>query len=129
MQTKNDTRLDVRKRIIGYYVKDGGGTIHAEGTIHARRFDLDRPTKTLPGPGVAALKVTRMPKLCSQWDRSQKSKRASPETSELTTCSRFVVTLLDVPGLIVLGRLRFHADFRKLCLLQPLVQRGKIDAH
>jgi hypothetical protein len=73
--------LDVRERIISYCAKDGRGTIHAEGTTHGRRFDQDRPTNTLPGPGVAALKVTRTPQLCIQWDRSQKSKRASPETS------------------------------------------------
>jgi hypothetical protein len=30
--------------------KDGSGTIHAEGTIPATRFDLDRWMKTLPQP-------------------------------------------------------------------------------
>jgi hypothetical protein len=34
--------LDVHKRSISYCVKDGGGKIHAEGTIPATRFDLDR---------------------------------------------------------------------------------------
>jgi hypothetical protein len=33
--------LDVHKRIISYCVKDSGGTIHAEDTIPATRFDLD----------------------------------------------------------------------------------------
>jgi transposase len=32
--------LDVHKRTISYCLKDGGGTIHAEGTIPATRFDL-----------------------------------------------------------------------------------------
>jgi hypothetical protein len=121
--------LDVRKRLISYCVKEIGGAIHAEGTAHARCFDLDRPTKTLPGPGVAALKVTRMPKLCIQWDRSQKSKRASPETSELTACSRFVVTLLDVRGVVFFGRLRFQANLRKIGAVELLVQGWNIGAH
>jgi len=30
------------KRTISYCVKDGSGAIHAEGTIPATRFDLDR---------------------------------------------------------------------------------------
>jgi len=34
-------------------VKDGSGTIHAEGTIAATRFDLDRWMKTLPQPWTA----------------------------------------------------------------------------
>src|ERR1700731_284065 len=36
--------LDVHKRTISYCVKDGSGRIHAEGTIPATRFDLDRVT-------------------------------------------------------------------------------------
>jgi hypothetical protein len=32
--------LDVHKGTISYCVKDGSGTIHAEGTIPATRFDL-----------------------------------------------------------------------------------------
>jgi hypothetical protein len=38
--------LDVHKRTISYCVNDGSGTIHAEGTIPATRFDLDRWMKT-----------------------------------------------------------------------------------
>jgi hypothetical protein len=32
--------LDVHKRKISYYVKDGGGQIHAQGSISATRVDL-----------------------------------------------------------------------------------------
>ena len=32
--------LDVHKRTISYCVKDSSGTIHAEGTIPATRFEL-----------------------------------------------------------------------------------------
>jgi transposase len=41
---------DVHKKTISYCVKDGGGRIHAEGTISAARFDLDEWVKTLPKP-------------------------------------------------------------------------------
>src|SRR5258708_3146614 len=50
MQTMYYIGLDVHKRTISYCVKDGSGTIHAEGTIPATRFDLDRWMKTLPQP-------------------------------------------------------------------------------
>jgi transposase len=50
--------LDVHKRTISYCVKDGNGTIHAEGTIPATRFDLDRWMKTLPQPWSAAMEAT-----------------------------------------------------------------------
>jgi transposase len=50
--------LDVHKRTISYCVKDGSGKIHAEGTIPATRFDLDRWMKTLPKPWTAAMEAT-----------------------------------------------------------------------
>ena len=50
--------LDVHKRTISYCVKDGSGAIHAEGTIPATRFDLDRWMKTLPQPWTAAMEAT-----------------------------------------------------------------------
>ena len=34
--------LDVHKRTISYCVKDGSGAIHAEGTLPATRWELDR---------------------------------------------------------------------------------------
>ena len=52
MQSMYYIGLDVHKRTISYCVKDGSGTIHAEGTIAATRFDLDRWMKTLRGRGV-----------------------------------------------------------------------------
>jgi transposase len=48
MQTMYYIGLDGHKRTISYCVKDGGGTIHAEGTILATRFELDRWMTTLP---------------------------------------------------------------------------------
>jgi transposase len=50
--------LDVHKRTIRYCVKDGTGTIHAEGTLPATRLDLDRWMKTLPQPWTAAMEAT-----------------------------------------------------------------------
>jgi transposase len=50
--------LDVHKKTISYCVKDGSGAIHAEGTIPATRFDLDRWMKTLPQPWTAAMEAT-----------------------------------------------------------------------
>src|ERR1700674_605138 len=50
--------LDVHKRTISYCVKDGSGTIHAEGTFPATRFDLDRWMRTLPQPWTAAMEAT-----------------------------------------------------------------------
>ncbi len=50
--------LDVHKRKISYCVKDGSGKIHAEGSIPATRFDLDRWMKTLPQPWSAAMEAT-----------------------------------------------------------------------
>jgi len=41
MQTMYYIGVDVHKRTIGYCVKDGSGTIHAEGTNRDTRFDLD----------------------------------------------------------------------------------------
>ncbi len=51
MQTMYYIRLDVHKRRVSYCVKDGSGTIHAEGTIPATRFALDHWMKTLPQTG------------------------------------------------------------------------------
>ncbi len=42
MQTMYYIGLDFHKRTISYRVKDGSGAIHAEGTIPATRFVLDR---------------------------------------------------------------------------------------
>jgi transposase len=50
--------LDVHKRTIRYCVKDGSGTIHAEGTLPAIRLDPDRWMKTLPQPWTAAMEAT-----------------------------------------------------------------------
>ena len=58
MQTMYYIGLDVHKRTISYCVQDGSGTIEAEGTIPATRFDLDRWTKTLPQPWSAAMEAT-----------------------------------------------------------------------
>ncbi len=58
MQTMYYIGLDVHKRTISYCVKDGSGTIHAEGTVPATRFDLDRWMKTLPQPWTAAMEAT-----------------------------------------------------------------------
>jgi transposase len=58
MQSMYYIGLDVHKKTIRYCVKDGSGRIHAEGTIPATRFDLDRWTKTLPQPWTAAMEAT-----------------------------------------------------------------------
>jgi hypothetical protein len=50
--------LNVRKKTISYWVKDGSGHIHAEGTIPARRWDLHMWMKTLPQPWTAAMEAT-----------------------------------------------------------------------
>jgi hypothetical protein len=49
---------DAHKRTISYCVKDGSGEIHAEGTIPATRFYLDRWMSTLPQPWTAAMEAT-----------------------------------------------------------------------
>src|SRR6202521_2630427 len=58
MQTMYYIGLDVHKRTISYCVKDGSGAIHAEGTIPATRFDLDRWMRALPQPWTAAMEAT-----------------------------------------------------------------------
>ena len=58
MQNMYYIGLDVHKRTISYCVKDGSGTIHAEGAIAATRFDLDHWMKTLPQPWTAAMEAT-----------------------------------------------------------------------
>ena len=58
METMYYIGLDVHKRTISYCVKDGSGTIHAEGTIPATRFDLDRWMRTLPQRWTAAMEAT-----------------------------------------------------------------------
>ncbi len=50
--------LDVHKRKISYCVKDGGGRIHAEGSISATRLDLDLWMGSLPQPWSAAMEAT-----------------------------------------------------------------------
>ncbi len=50
--------LDVHKRTISFCVKDGSGQIHAEGSLAATRFDLDRWMKKLPQPWTAAMEAT-----------------------------------------------------------------------
>ena len=40
--------LGVHKRKIIYCVKDGGGQIHAEGSLSATRLDLDHWMRSLP---------------------------------------------------------------------------------
>jgi transposase len=61
MKTMYYIGLDVHKRTISHYVKDGSGTIHAEGTICAIRFGLDRWMKTLPQLWNAAMEATVLP--------------------------------------------------------------------
>ena len=58
MQNMYYIGLDVHKRTISYCVKDGSGTIHAEGAIPATRFDLNCWMKTLPQPWTAAMEAT-----------------------------------------------------------------------
>ena len=58
MQNMYYIGLDVHKRTISYCVKDGSGKIHAEGTIPATRFDLDRWMKKLPQAWTAAMEAT-----------------------------------------------------------------------
>jgi transposase len=58
MQTMYYIGLDVHKRTISYCVKDGSGTMHAEGTIPATRCDLDRWMRTLPQPSMVAMEAT-----------------------------------------------------------------------
>ncbi len=48
----------MHKRTISYCVKDGSGTIRAQGTIPATRFDLDHWMKTVPQPWTAAMEAT-----------------------------------------------------------------------
>ena len=50
--------LDVHKQKISYCVKDSGGKVYAEGSIHATRIDLDLWMKTLPRPWSAAMEAT-----------------------------------------------------------------------
>jgi transposase len=50
--------LDVHKRKISYWVKDGSGKLHAEGMISATRLDLHDWMKTLPQPWSAAMEAT-----------------------------------------------------------------------
>jgi transposase len=58
MQSTYYVGLDVHKKTISYRVKDGSGKTHAEGTIPAIRFDLDRWMRTLPQPWSAAMEAT-----------------------------------------------------------------------
>ena len=58
MQSMYYIGLDVHKKKVSYCVKDGSGRIHAEGTIPATRWDLDRWMKTLPQPWTAAMEAT-----------------------------------------------------------------------
>jgi len=50
--------LDVHKKKISYCVKDGSGTVHAEGTVPATRLELDLWMKRLPQPWSAAMEAT-----------------------------------------------------------------------
>jgi len=48
METMYYIGLDVHKKTISYCVKDGSGSIPAEGSIPATRLTLDMWMKTLP---------------------------------------------------------------------------------
>ena len=50
--------LDVHKRKISYCVNDSSGKVFAEGSLPARRLDLDLWMKTLPQPWSAAMEAT-----------------------------------------------------------------------
>jgi hypothetical protein len=50
--------LDVHKRKISYCVKDSSGKVYAEGSLAARRLDLDHWMKMLPQPWSAAMETT-----------------------------------------------------------------------
>jgi hypothetical protein len=50
--------VDVQKGTISYCVKHGSGKVHAEGTIPATRFSLDRWIRTLPLPWTTAMEAT-----------------------------------------------------------------------
>ena len=58
MQSMYYIGLDVHKKTISYCVKDVSGSVHAEGSIHATRPDLDRWMKALPQPWTAAMEAT-----------------------------------------------------------------------
>src|SRR5260370_7893612 len=58
MQSMYQMGLDVHKKPISYWVKDGSGMVHAEGAIPATRWDLDRWMKMLPQPWTAAMEAT-----------------------------------------------------------------------
>src|ERR1035438_6577332 len=50
--------LDVHKRKISYCVKGSSGEAFAEGSLPARRLDLDLWMKTLPQPWSASMEAT-----------------------------------------------------------------------
>jgi transposase len=58
MQSMYYVGLDVHKKTISYCVKNVSGSVHAEGSLHATRSDLDRWMKTLPQPWTAAMEAT-----------------------------------------------------------------------
>ena len=58
MQSMYYVGLDVHEKTISYCVKDASGSIHAEGSIHAARPDLNHWLKTLPQPWTAAMEAT-----------------------------------------------------------------------
>jgi transposase len=58
MQSMHYVGLDVHTKNISSCVKDVSGRIHAEGSIHATRSDLDRWMKTLPQSWTAAIEAT-----------------------------------------------------------------------
>src|SRR5260370_619332 len=58
METMYSSGLDVHKKTISYWVKDGSGGIYAEGSIPATRLTLDMWMKTLPQPWTVAMEAT-----------------------------------------------------------------------
>jgi hypothetical protein len=50
MQSMYYVGLDVHKKTISYCVTGVSGSVHAEGSVHATRSDLDRWMKILPQP-------------------------------------------------------------------------------
>ena len=49
--------LDVHKKTISYCIKDASGRVYGQGTIGARRGELDIWMKTLPQPWTVALEA------------------------------------------------------------------------
>lgn len=135
--------LDVHKQVIAYCIKTADGTIIHEGSIQARRFDIDQWVRSIPGPWSGGLESTifshwiyrrlapqaarleqgnpaRMKAICPGKKKSDKLDART--LADLLRCDMFPVAYVMPPEL---EGLRRQLRFRRLVVQETTVFKNR----